>query len=130
MYEAHLVDYRAGTLTVYNPDGFVPPSGGHPVPFDYTMQIPTIEAELLGLPGRYLVDLGNAFGLIVHNDYNRRHDLESRLDNVQDVSQVIGGVGGGVRGKTAVAESFVFGEVMISNLRVMLPDIAATDLLD
>ena len=117
-----LVDYQAGTLTFYNPDSFEPPEGGHVVPFELTLQIPTIDADLIGLPGRYLVDLGNAFGLIVHSDFARRHELLSRLGNVEDLPHEIGGVGGGLSGKTAYAASFAFGDIRITDLRVMLPD--------
>ncbi|MEW5796852.1 MAG: retropepsin-like aspartic protease [Candidatus Zixiibacteriota bacterium] len=117
-----LIDYQAGTLTFFNADNFQPPDGGHEVPFELTLQIPTIEAELLGLPGRYIVDLGNAFGLIVHSDFSRKHDLVSRLGDVSDLPHEIGGLGGGLSGKTAYAASFSFGDVRITDLRIMLPD--------
>ena len=117
-----LIDYQAGTLTFYDAAAFQPPAGGHVVPFELTLQIPTIEANLLGLPGRYLVDLGNAFGLIVHREFSRKYDLLTRLDDITDLPHEIGGLGGGLSGKSAYAASFAFGDIRISDLRIMLPD--------
>jgi hypothetical protein len=117
-----LVDYSAGSLTVYDPDGFTPAPGGQEVPFELTMQVPTIDAKLNGLPGRFLVDLGNPLGLIVHNEFSRKHGLLSSLVNVTDLNLGIAGVGGGIASKTAVAASFTFGDIQISDLMVLLPD--------
>ena len=117
-----LIDYADSSLTVYNPDRFEPPAGGVEVPFQLTLQVPTIKAELDGLPGLYLVDLGNAFGLIVHQEFSRSHDLLARLSDIKDLPQDIGGVGGGLSGKSAYAASFAFGGIHLSNLRVLLPD--------
>ncbi len=117
-----LVDYASNSLTVYNPDRFQPPLGGIEVPFDLTLQVPTVKAELNGLPGLYLVDLGNAFGLIVNREFSRTHDLLAKLSDIQDLPHEIGGVGGGLSGKSAYAASFAFGDIRISDLRVLLPD--------
>jgi len=120
-----LVDYNARQLTVYDPEQFEPPEGGHPVDFDLHLKVPVIDAELNGLPGRYLVDLGNAFGLLMNSDFSQKHDLETRLTNIEDISHMIGGVGGGVRGQTATAGSFTFGGVAIEDLQLLLLDNAS-----
>jgi len=117
-----LIDYQKELLTIYNPESFVAPSGGHEVPFELTLQVPTVEAELVGFPGRYLIDLGNPFGLIVHQEFSQRNDLLKRLDEVQDMAGSIGGVGGGLAGKTAYAATFSLGGIPMNDLRVMLPD--------
>ena len=117
-----LIDYQKELLTIYGPETFEAPSGGHEVPFELTFQVPTVEAELIGLPGRYLIDLGNPFGLIVHREFSRRNDLLSRLDDVRDMAGSIGGIGGGLAGKTAHAATFALGDIRISDLRVMLSD--------
>lgn len=117
-----LIDYQKELLTIYNPETFEAPSGGHEVPFELTMQVPTVEAELIGFPGWYLIDLGNPFGLIVHREFSRRNDLLSLLNDVQDMAGSIGGVGGGLSGKNAHAATFALGDIMMSDLRVMLPD--------
>jgi hypothetical protein len=117
-----LIDYQKELLTIYKPETFKAPSDGHEVPFELTLQVPTVEAQLIGFVGRYLVDLGNPFGLIVHREYSRRNDLLKRLDDVREMDGSVGGVGGGLSGKTAHAATFAIGDIRISDLQVMLPD--------
>ncbi len=115
-----LVDYDSRQLTVFDPANFEPPEGGHPVGFDLHLKVPVIDAELNGMSGRYMVDLGNAFGLLINNDYSSRVGLESRLSNIEDISGMVGGVGGGVDARMATAESFTFGGVIIEDLQLLL----------
>jgi hypothetical protein len=117
-----MIDYQDTTLTVFNPDRFTPPEGGTEVPFHLTMLVPTIRCELNGVPGDFIVDLGNAFGLIVHQQFARRHKLEKKLDDVTAIPGRYSGIGGGVGGKTAFAATFRMGEVLLQSLRVILPD--------
>jgi hypothetical protein len=114
-----LVDYSAGTLTVYAPESYAQPDGGSPVPFEFTMQVPTVQAELDGLPGRFLVDLGNPMGVIVHRDFSRKNNLLATLKNVTDLSVGIGVVAGWRQ--MAEAESFVLAR-RIERRSVVLPD--------
>lgn len=117
-----LVDYERKAITVYNPDSFVPPDSGAEVPFHFTMQIPTVEAELNGVKGDYIVDLGNALGVIIHRDFFDRQGLQKKLDDFQPMPGSLRGVGGGVGGRTAYAASFALGDIRISSLRVMIPE--------
>ena len=98
------------------------PSGGAEVPFTLTIQVPTITAELDGISGEYLVDLGSGFGLIVHKHWSEVNHLEERLSDMQDYSVAIGGVGSNLRGKSGTAARFAFGGVEIDSLRVVLPE--------
>ncbi|MCX6833928.1 MAG: retropepsin-like aspartic protease, partial [candidate division Zixibacteria bacterium] len=117
-----LIDYQKELLTIYSPESFEAPSGGHEVPFELTLQVPTVNAELVGFPGRYLIDLGNPFGLIVHQEFSQRNGLSKRLDDVQDMAGSIGGIGGGLAGKTAHAATFSLGDIRMNDIQVMLPD--------
>lgn len=117
-----LVDYHDQRIVVYNQDKFNPPQGGTDVPFKLTMQVPTITAELDGLPGEYLVDLGSGFGLIVHKHWSDLNHLEERLDDIQDYKVAIGGLGSDLQGKSGYAASFEFGNIRINALRVVLPE--------
>ncbi len=117
-----LVDYEKSALTIYRPESFFPPAGGHEIPFQLTLQVPTIEGTLAGIAGQYLVDLGNSLGLIVHRDFVRQHQLEERLDDLTDLGQAIDGVGGDVGGKSAYAAAFAFGDIRVTDLRILLPD--------
>jgi len=117
-----LVNFEAGTITVYNPAAFAPAEGGAEVPFHMTMQIPTIEAELNGIKGNFIIDLGNAFGVILHRDFYEKNGLDKRLDNFEKLPQSLRGVGGGLSGQSAYAASFGFGDVRVNSLRVMIPE--------
>ncbi|MBN1211280.1 MAG: aspartyl protease family protein [candidate division Zixibacteria bacterium] len=116
-----MVDYRDSTLTVFNPDSFTPPDSGHMIPFQLTMQVPTIKAELNGIPGSFIIDLGNPFSLIIHKNFVESNKLDEKLDDIRDISGEYGGVGGTVKGKTAYAAVFGFGDIRIQSLLVVLP---------
>jgi hypothetical protein len=116
------IDYANRTLRVYNPENFIAPDSGTEIPFDLTMQVPTVTAEVLGTPGQFLVDLGNAFGLVIHPGFINRHNLGPLLSEIETTDQWLGGVGGALRGKTAYIAAFRMGDILISDLRVILPD--------
>jgi len=120
-----MVDYEDSTLTIYNPANFTPPEGGAEVDFFLTMKVPTVKGLLNGLPGDYIVDLGNAFGLVVHRRFAQTHHLDKLLDHVDSIPQSIGGVGGAITGRMATATSFQIGDVLLQSVRVLMPDSAA-----
>jgi hypothetical protein len=108
-------------LTVYDPKTFTLTDSSQAVPFTLTMNIPTIQAELNGISGKYIVDLGNALGLIIHQKFAEEHDLEKKLADVREMRGEFGGVGKAVRGKSAYAATFSFGDVRITDIRVIIP---------
>lgn len=116
------VDFDHNELRIYNPASFTPPDSGHEIPFTLTMLVPTIEAELQGVPGQFVVDLGNAIGLIVHPRFVEEHGLDSAFTNIEDLRTVMGGVGGGVSGRAAEINSLQIGDIHIDKLRIVLPD--------
>jgi hypothetical protein len=117
-----LIDYHDQRMVVYDPGRFELPAGGSVVPFTLTMQVPTIEAELNGIPGQFLVDLGNGFGLMIHHHFSVQNDLVEKLDDIQNYEVPIGGVGGSLKGKSGYAASLAFGDIRIQSLRVILPE--------
>lgn len=117
-----MIDYSVRSLTVYNPLSFEPPPGGVEIDFYLTLQVPTISGRLDGLEGDFIVDLGNAYGLIVHHGFARRHQLARRFHDVREIRSGFGGVGGTLGGKTAVAAKFEIGRILTDSLRVFLPD--------
>ncbi len=116
------VNYTESTMTVYNPEAFEPEPGGFEIPFHLTIQIPTIRAEINGISGDFIVDLGNAFGLVIHPHFATKNLLEQKLADIREISEAIGGIGGAVKGNTAYAESFRMGEVLLESIRVILPE--------
>jgi len=115
------INYYDSTMTVYDPKTFTLTDTSQAVPFTLTMNIPTIQAELNGIPGKYIVDLGNALGLIIHQKFAEEHNLEKKLADLRDMRGEFGGVGEAVGGKSAYAASFSFGDVRITDIRVIIP---------
>jgi hypothetical protein len=89
------------------------------------MLVPTVRGELNGIPGDFIVDLGNAFGLIIHQRFAQVNELEKKLDDIRDDLRAFGGIGGSLSGKTAFAATFKVGDILIQSLRVILPDSSA-----
>jgi len=117
-----LIDYEHEHLIIYDPTEFSAPAGAVEIPFHLTMAVPTVVGHLEGIEGDYIVDLGNPFGLIVHPQFSRKHDVVSRLDNVRDAGSAIAGIGGTIDGRTGFAELFSLGEVEIRDLTVLLAE--------
>lgn len=125
-----MIDYRGFILTVFNPDSFTLPPGGIEVEFTLTMQIPTVTADANGLPGQYLVDLGNSFGLILNSRFYAQHfgrgsNQNLSLKNVKESSDRFQGIGGAVGSRTALLDRFRLGDVVLDSLQVIIPDSAA-----
>jgi len=117
-----MINYQESMLVVYNPNHFEPSEGGVEVGFHLTMQVPTVRGELNGIPGDFLIDLGNAFGLIIHHRFVKLHNLDRELDDIRDNPSTFSGIGGDLAGKTAFAATFQIGDILIQSLRVILPD--------
>lgn len=120
-----LIDYAKPQITVYDPATFVPPDSGVDVPFHLTMQVPVIACELNGLTGDYLVDLGNQLGLVMSSAYAEANELEASLADVGELPLSLGGVGGAVKAKSGMVQTFRIGDVVIDSLRVVLPEASA-----
>ncbi|MEW6050187.1 MAG: retropepsin-like aspartic protease [Candidatus Zixiibacteriota bacterium] len=118
-----LVDYGDSSLTIYRPERFRTPDGGTSVPFRLVMQVPAIEGALSGVPGDFIVDLGNAYGLILHKEFVEKNRLDTLLVDIRETG-ALGGVGGAVDGRTGVARSFDMGPLYLDSLRVMLPGLS------
>jgi hypothetical protein len=117
-----LVNYADSTLTFFDPQGFQRPAGGVEIGFHTNWSVPTIRAEIDGVPGDFLVDLGNALGLMIHPEFARKYRLDTVLTDFADISQQVTGIGGTLGGRTALAQALSFGPIRIEALRVILPD--------
>lgn len=115
-----MIDYQKSQLTVFDPASFVVPEGSHEIPFDLTMQIPTIDASIAGVTGKFLIDLGNAFGLILHPEFVLGTSLKSSLRPDTTKEGAVGGLGGGVRAAYVTAPTVQFGDIVLDSLPVMI----------
>lgn len=117
------IDYKNRIITVYNPDNFTPPSDGSVIDFDYTMNVPTINCEINGVKGSYIVDLGNSLGLILFPEYLEKNNMMEKFSNVQENSKLLSGVGGSVSGKNALVDSFKLSpDIQLDSLLVLIPE--------
>jgi len=119
-----LVDYYHSKITVFNPDNFTPPPGGVEVPFHLSMLVPTIRCEVEGAPGDFIVDIGNASGLLLNKHFVDDNNLEETLSLSLYSKRAFGGVGGIVIGRNAYTSVFRMGDVELKSLLVFIPDTA------
>lgn len=117
-----LINYAESTLTVYNPENYQPPDSGSVVEFYFTRQVPTVEATINGVSGDFIVDLGNAFGVVIHESFTKKHKLMGALADLREVRQPMSGIGGSIMGRSGVVREFQIGDVTISSLRVLLAE--------
>lgn len=116
-----MIDYQNYQLTIFNPDKFIPPVKGKEVPFKLTMLVPTIEAEIEGIKGDFIVDLGNSFGLVLHKMYVDKYNIVDLLIDVKNNKYSFGGIGGKLESKSGIAASFKVGEILLTNVDVLIP---------
>ncbi len=93
------IDPLREVVTVYDPEHFVAPQNGYAIPFDLTMQVPTVEASVNGISGRFLIDLGNAMGLILHGPFVEANKLDTLPRIEVGAGRKIGGIGGDVESR-------------------------------
>ncbi|MBN2226871.1 MAG: clan AA aspartic protease [candidate division Zixibacteria bacterium] len=113
------VDYNMPQIVFYHPERFRAPDTAAAIDFELFMKTPTIGAILDNCPGRYLIDLGNSQGLILHGDYVDDCELADRLTDHQEVAGV-GGVGGTSEAYAAVGHQLVLGTVIVKTVPLLV----------
>jgi len=116
-----LVDYQNKELTIFNPKHYKAPKGGNSINFEYYMLIPTIEAKVASQKCKLIIDLGNAFGLILHPHFIQSQNIEQKLKDKVEINQLMGGIGGAVKGFQAVVDSVQLGNQILIDEKVSLP---------
>jgi hypothetical protein len=119
-----LVEYSRSRLTVFNPDSFSVPEGGVEVPFYLTSFIPTITCEVNGVKGDFLVDIGNASGLVLNKPFIEDNQLDKKLSMSLYCRRAFGGIGGFITGRNGYTSRFKMGDVELKSLLCFVPDTA------
>lgn len=114
------LDFKNNSLIFYNPDIFIPPDTEYAVDFEFHLKVPVIMAEYDGVKGRFLVDFGNALGLILHQPFVDNNNLDSTFSEVKKLTRGIGGVGGQSEGYAAIGTVFRIGRAEILNPTLMV----------
>jgi len=100
-----LFDFKKEKLTIFNPDNFLLPDGGIVQQFHLTLMIPTIEATIFGAKGNFILDMGNALGLIIHKKFGEKISQYILPDSTGPVSRNIMGIGPGVSARPVNLDS-------------------------
>jgi hypothetical protein len=74
--------------------------------------------------GRFIIDLGNAIGMILHDDFLASNRLEQKLTGIQNVEGSMVGVGGMAKMRRATVQSLLLGNFELGPTEVYLPESA------
>ena len=112
-----LINFMSQTLTIFDPEKFEIENSQRAIPFQLTMNIPTVRATVNGVRGNFLIDLGNAFGLIIHQNFGRRLASAGQLKIDSSSSSYLGGVGEGVG-----SSKFSIASLMLEDLEIRVSE--------
>jgi len=115
------VSYGDSQLVVYNPAAYVPPPDEFAAGLGFFIKIPTVEATVNGCPGRFLLDLGNSLGVVLHSGFVERCRLDETLTDVREIESGIGGIGGSSETSAAMVGRLRLGPVRLESVPVLLP---------
>ncbi len=103
------IDFERSRLRLIEPDGYEAPPGAIVVPFtEYDGSIPLVDGIVAGVPGKFIVDLGDRSSLTLFGPFWRAHRLDAAL--APGVEALTGyGVGGPIRGVVVRVQRFAFG---------------------
>jgi len=109
------INYSTSTLVMFNPAIFDSPDSALAIDLDFMMKIPVISAKIDSIKGRFLVDLGNSLGLILHKPFSDKHNLEAGFSDIKEMKRTIGGIGGMTEAYAATGKTFQMGNCTIDN---------------
>ena len=103
------LDYDARTVTFFDPASFRYTGGGAALPMELFGGVPVVDVTLNGTcPGKFIVDVGNAFHFTVHGMLVRSCGMMSTLSR-REVEVAGGGAGGGFVGTLCRLDSLRIG---------------------
>lgn len=108
------IDYEHGRLILTLPSSFSYSGPGTVVPFKFNAQIPQVEGEIDGLPGKFDIDTGSRASITILGPFAEKNDLRAKYR--PKVEAITGwGVGGPARGLVTRARVLKLGNVTIGN---------------
>jgi len=116
------IDYLGQTLIFYNPKTYRSPPIDNAIDLEYNMKIPLVDAEICGVSGKFLIDLGNALGLILHRPFVEKNNLIAKFSDISKIPKDISGVGGKSEAYSAIADYFAFGPTYLKELRILVAE--------
>jgi hypothetical protein len=116
-----IVDYAAQKMELTSFDQPAP-SGGVTLPFKSDGRHAYVLATVDGVQGYYLLDTGNAGGVVLNLPFVQEHHL---FPNGGLVYQSPGGVGGGFPQTMTAAKTFEFAGQTFTNVPIAIPQVTA-----
>jgi hypothetical protein len=116
-----IVRYADRRLDV-EPFGAAPPPGGVTLPFVSDSRHAYVKATIDGVDGYYLLDTGNAGGLVLNAPFVAENHL---FPNGGITYESPGGVGGGFSVIAAMAKSFSLAGVTFSDVPITIPQVTS-----
>ncbi len=116
------INYSALKMVIYNPSRFKQPDSASMIDIDFMLKIPVIDANIDSAGGKFLVDLGNSLGLILHKSFSDKHNLEAGFTDIKKMGKSIGGIGGQAEAYAATGKTFQIGKIVIDNPPLLIAD--------
>jgi predicted aspartyl protease len=111
------IDYALQRLALFPSGGYVPRGGAARCPLRIEANVPRLEGRLDGEhAGSFVLDTGNAYALLLHAPFVRRHGLG--LGQGEDLT--ITGVGGEEAMRRARVDSLAFGDAVFRDVPALL----------
>lgn len=114
------IRYADRELIFYHPERFSPPDENYGIDFELILKVPLIRGRYAGQNGRFLIDLGNPFGLILHNRFVEKYNLKETFSDIKEMGGKLSGVGGKSSATAATGTLFEIGGVKIEKPPLML----------
>jgi hypothetical protein len=114
------INYKDSELVFYNPKKFTPPDSTYAVDFELIMKAPLVTAKYGGYEGKFLIDLGNPFGLMLHRAFVEKYNLKKTFSDIKDMAGQIGGIGGKSEAYAAVGANLQIGRAEIKSPPVVV----------
>ena len=108
-----LLDFKREKMTVFNPDSFKPKRLQNGIPFILSMKTPTIKASLNGVIGDFIIDMGNAMGLLITESFGEKLLEVDKLLVDSSSSTYLKGVGQGINSMPFEVTSFKLNNLTI-----------------
>jgi hypothetical protein len=106
------IDYERGQLSLTLPSAFSYQGSGIVVPFKFNQQIPEVDGQIDGLPGKFDIDTGSRASLTILAPFAEKENLKARYGAKID-AMTGWGIGGPTRGLITRAKVLKLGEATV-----------------
>lgn len=102
---------------ILGPPGSAPHNGHVTLPLQFVANVPVVEAAVEGKKGRFIVDTGSSFELIIHTPFAARESLLPSPEAL--TSRPAAGIGGGGEAFMGTVGSFDIGGIRLGRVQAL-----------